>query len=141
MMLKLALPLVFLIVVFIAPVLADGGIIIYDPDMYWGMQDIDQQLCIINYEAGFENMLLSIHINDLQGEKAVWIFPVPAKTDETAIDVIKGFPRLIGYNLKERVEDTVSDNFDFMNSSIFGWSMFKIAIEPICLPPLPIIVS
>jgi len=97
---KISLVLVLFILssfVFISPVSADGGIVIYDPDMFrWELQDMDQQLCAINYENGFENMLLSVDVSDLHGEKAVWIFPVPAKPDKTVIDIIKGFPRLWG---------------------------------------------
>ena len=104
--------------VFIPSVSADGGIVVYDPDMEsWGLQDMDQQLCAINYENGFENMLLSVDISDLHGEKAVWIFPVPAKPDKTVIDIIKGFPRLWGYDVKRGTDETVSSAFSAMRLS------------------------
>ena len=118
---KISLVLVLFILssfVFISPVSADGGIVIYDPDMFrWELQDMDQQLCAINYENGFENMLLSVDVSDLHGEKAVWIFPVPAKPDKTVIDIIKGFPRLWGYDVKRETDETISDAFSVMRLS------------------------
>lgn len=36
--------------VFVQFAFADGGIVIYDPDMWrWQLQDMNQQLCTINY--------------------------------------------------------------------------------------------
>jgi hypothetical protein len=103
---------------FISLVSADGGFIIYDPDMFrWELQDIDQQLCIINYENGFQNMLLSVDVSDLHGEKAVWIFPVPAKPDKIVIDIIRGFPRLWGYDVKRETDVTISDVFSVIRLS------------------------
>ncbi len=110
--------LVLLSFVFIQPVSADGMIHIYDPDMYrWGLVNEDQQLTAINYENGFQNMILSVDVSEMRGEKAVWLFPVPAKPDKTVIDVIKGFPRLWGYDVKERTDDTISGTFSIMRLS------------------------
>lgn len=104
--------------IFVPYVFADGGLVIYDPDMFgWELQDMDQQLCAINYENGFENMLLSVDVSELHGEKAVWIFPVPAEPDKTVIDIIKGFPRLWGYDLKEITDDNISGAFSLMRLS------------------------
>ncbi|RLG21452.1 hypothetical protein DRN74_02730 [Candidatus Micrarchaeota archaeon] len=104
--------------VFMHSAFADGGIIIYDLDMFaWELQDIDQQLCEINYENGFENMLLSIDVSTLHGEKAAWIFPVPAEPSETTIDVIKGFPRFWGYDVEKQVDKKISDVFSIMRLS------------------------
>jgi len=104
--------------VFIQPVSADGMIHIYDPDMYrWGLVNENQQLTAINYENGFQNMILSVDVTEMRGEKAVWLFPVPAKPDKIAIDVIKGFPRLWGYDVKERTDDTISGTFSVMRLS------------------------
>ncbi len=126
---KISLVLVLFILssfVFIPPVSADGGMVIYDPDMFrWELQDMNQQLCAINYENGFENMLLSVDVSDLHGEKAVWIFPVPAKPDKTVIDIIKGFPRLWGYDVKEKTDDTISDAFSVMRlSQVYTFPVF-----------------
>ena len=108
----------FLSLVFVQPVSADGMIHVYDPDMrWWGLQGEGQQLCAINYEDGFENMILSVDISDLHGEKAVWIFPVPAKPEVTAIDIMEKFPRLSGYDVQEKAGEVISDVFTVMTLS------------------------
>jgi len=119
--------------VFVQFAFADGGIVIYDPDMWrWQLQDMNQQLCTINYENGFENMLLSVDVTDLHGEKAVWIFPVPAKPDKTVIDIIKGFPRLRGYDVEKKVDETISTSFSMMRFS----QLYTLPIEGIFLVSL-----
>lgn len=118
----------FLSLMFVKPVSADGMIHIYDPDMrWWRLQGEDQQLCAINYEDGFENMILSVDIGDLHGEKAVWIFPVPAKPDMTAIDIIEKFPRLWGYDVHEKAGEVISDVFTVMTLSQVYTFPFVIA--------------
>jgi len=90
---------------------ADGFIHIYDEDM-WGLFDEEQQFCAINYKNGLQNMILTVSTGQkLTGEKAVWIFPIPAKPDKTSINIIKGFPELLGYNTEERTEQSVSEVF------------------------------
>jgi hypothetical protein len=89
-----------------------------DPDMFgWEAQSEDRQLAAINYENGRENLILSVDVANLSGQKAVWIFPVPAGPEETRIDIIKGFPRLMGYDVKQRVDTTLSSGFTFMTFS------------------------
>ena len=101
--------------VFIPPISADGGLVFYDPDILnWKLHNMDQQLCAINYENGFENMLLAVKVSNLHGKKAVWIFPIPAKPDKIVIDIIKGFPELLGYDVKEKANDTISNVFGAM---------------------------
>lgn len=101
---------------FAPPVSADGMMHINDRDM-WLLQNEERQLCAINYENGVENLILSVEVSGLQGEKAVWIFPVPAKPDKTAIDIIKGFPRLRGYDLEEETHRTIAGVFNVMRLS------------------------
>ncbi|MCK5177157.1 MAG: hypothetical protein KAQ92_05515, partial [Candidatus Aenigmarchaeota archaeon] len=79
--------------------------------------DMDGQACAINYENGIENMILSVNVNDLQGEKAVWIFPVPAKPEDTKIDIIKEFPDFYGYDVESRAKKDISYNFALMKLS------------------------
>ncbi|MCX6821877.1 MAG: DUF2330 domain-containing protein [Candidatus Aenigmarchaeota archaeon] len=103
---------------FFQSVFADGMIHIYDPDMYrWDLLNENQQLSVINYENGFQKMILSVDVTELRGEKAVWLFPVPAKPDKTVIDVIKGFPKFWGYDVKEKTDDTISGTFSVIRLS------------------------
>ncbi len=106
-------------------VLADGMAHFYvdDKDM-WNLLDENQQLAAINYQDGFENMLLSIDINDqVHGAKAVWIFPIPASPDDVVIDILKGFPVLRGTDLDRKYDDTVGMTGAFMA----GYAVFPIS--------------
>jgi len=104
---------------------ADGGMVIYDPIIAsWDLKDIDQQICAINYENGIENMILSINVNNLDGEKAVWIFPVPAKPDKIVIDIIKDFPTFWGYNVEDEANEKFSSALILMQLSQIYPSLF-----------------
>lgn len=112
--------ILILCLLFVPAVLADGGIIIRDRDM-WGMFDEEQQFAAINHKDGFQNMILTVDTSEeLRGEEAVWIFPIPAKPEKTAINIIKGFPALHGYDVEEGAADAVSGSFMAMRAtSIF----------------------
>ena len=99
---------IFIILLLFCPlVFADGMIHIYDRDM-WRLGSENQQLVAINYQDGFENMLISIDINDdIHGEKAVWIFPVPSNPDQVVIDILKGYPRFWGKDIDSQFNDIV----------------------------------
>jgi len=113
---------------------ADGGIVIYDPDMHeWELRVMEKQFCAINYENGTQKMLLAVNVN-LHGEKAVWIVPVPAEPDEIMIDTVRGFPKLEGYDIKMRADEKISDAFTLMRLSqlyTFPFIMFTQEFEEI----------
>lgn len=104
---------------------ADGGMIMYKMDR-WEMLDEDQQLCAINYHEGIQNMILSVNTGEeITGEKAVWIFPVPAKPEKTVINIVEGFPELNGYDVESKAENSVSDIFGFIRvSQIYTLPLF-----------------
>lgn len=110
LVLSLALVFTFIFGQFVT---ADGGVVIYDRDM-WRLQDMKDQTAAINYENGMENMILSVNVNDFQGEKAVWIFPVPASPSRTAINIVSGFPRLRGYEVEKKLQSTISGSLALM---------------------------
>lgn len=106
--------IVLLFFLFISGAFADGFIHIYDRDM-WSLFNEEQQFCAINYKDGLQNMILTVDTGqELTGEKAVWIFPVPAKPDKTVINIVKGFPQLLGYDVEERADKSVSEIFTTM---------------------------
>ena len=129
--LKLSLFIMLLVLssfVFIQQVSADGMIYVEpdDPDMYWGLITEYQQLAAINYENGFENMLISVDLpKDVDGEKAVWIFPIPSTPDRVVIDVLKGYPTLDGDDIDREYEDTLNN----VGLVMVGYSTF-----PLCVP-------
>ncbi|MBW2976448.1 DUF2330 domain-containing protein [Candidatus Woesearchaeota archaeon] len=105
---------IFLFSLLIASVSADGMVHVYDQDM-WGLFDEEQQLCAINYKDGFQHMILTVDTSEeLRGEKAVWIFPVPAEPDKTVINIIKGFPQLSGHDVEEKADKSISEVFTTM---------------------------
>mgnify|MGYP006293187801 CR=1 FL=1 len=99
---------IFVILLFLCPlVFGDGMIHIYDMDM-WRLGSEDQQLVAINHQDGFENMLISVDIgDDVEGEKAVWIFPVPSAPDQVEIDILKGYPNFRGKDIDSQFNDVV----------------------------------
>lgn len=93
---------------FLPGVLADGMIIVNDESM-WAPFMESQQYCYINYSNNSQNMILTVDTaGELEGDSAVWIFPVPAKPEETIINVIKGFPRFSGRDIQEEAEQDIS---------------------------------
>lgn len=106
---KKALISLILLILLVSPLaFADGGLWIRDRDR-WDLYDQEQQLASIDYKDGYQNMLIQINIDDqVHGDKAVWIFPVPAPPEKVAIDVMKGYPIFEGDNIKNELELTVS---------------------------------
>ncbi len=113
-MLKIRIFTIILISLFVfslsSPVFADGMIYRYDEDL-WRLQQEDNQLSAINYENGTQNMLLAVGMSDLKGEKAVWMFPVPAKAEEVELDIIQGFPYLTGKSARNAKQDKFNNIF------------------------------
>jgi len=120
-MLKKLAPILVCFLIISPLVCADGGLVYYepnDPDMfYWRLHSIDRQFCAINHENGLENMLLSLELGDLKGERGAWIFPVPSEPEFVKIDLIKGFPEFYGSGLKENARDKIGDTFLLMTGS------------------------
>jgi len=102
--------LFLLCAIFVQPVLADGGMWYYEHNN-WQLAKENQQLAAINYENGFEKMIIAIDVQELKGERAAWLFPVPAEPQKVAIDVIKGFPQLYGEDIKSKADSAISSAF------------------------------
>ncbi|MDR4499006.1 MAG: DUF2330 domain-containing protein [Candidatus Scalindua sp.] len=63
-------------------------------------------------------MILTVDTaKELEGEKAVWIFPVPAKPDKTNINIVQNFPRLHGYDVEKRADRSISEVFKVIQAS------------------------
>ena len=116
---------IFIILLLVCPIVfADGMIHIYDEDM-WTLGMENQQLVAINYEDGFENMLISVDItDDIHGEKAVWIFPIPSNPDRVVIDILKGYPRFYGKDIDSEYNDAVKG----VSWAMVGYSTFPLGI-------------
>ena len=121
---KKVLSVLVLCFLLVSLVSADGMIHIRE-DNLWKLQSETQQLAAINYEDGFENLLISIDMDDeTQGDRAIWIFPVPVNADDVAIDIVKEFPRFGGDNIDSEFKDFLQRTPLLMA----GYSLFPISI-------------
>ncbi|RLC45659.1 MAG: hypothetical protein DRI23_13245 [Candidatus Cloacimonadota bacterium] len=91
--------------------LADGIIIepYYD---HWRPIEENGQVAVINYQNGMEKLIISVNFNSVNAEKAAWIFPVPSNPNDVAIDILKDFPRLYGYNIVEKTKSDIDRLID-----------------------------
>lgn len=102
---------VFLLCLFLLPfVFADGMVI--RPHDYVVERG---QIAFIDYDqtAKLEKMLVGIQTDDVHGEKAAWILPVPAPAIDVAIDVLPNMPSYYGQEVKSyarRVVDTLVEH-------------------------------
>ncbi|MDO8625066.1 MAG: hypothetical protein Q7R47_03210, partial [Candidatus Diapherotrites archaeon] len=85
---------VLLILALASSAFADGMIV--DP----GFNPVYQsnQQAFIVHQDGIEKMVVLVNLQNAlaTGERAVWIFPVPAKPEDIKINNLKGFPVLAG---------------------------------------------
>jgi len=106
---------------------ADGmmHIKIEDQDM-WNLLDEGKQMSVIKHQKGIQHMLLKVDIGqEMDGEKAVWIFPVPAPPERTDINIFKAFPRLLGNDVIESFKDDYFDMVQLhMASQIYPLPLF-----------------
>jgi hypothetical protein len=126
MNIKKIIPLILILILLIFPtaVFADGAMYIYDRDQ-WGLGKENQQQVAINYQDGYQNMLISINLSDeLHGEKAVWIFPVPATPEKVAIDILKGYPTFNGQDVDSKYDRDVKS----VGYGMAGYSTFPIGL-------------
>lgn len=117
---------IFLLFLFFIPfVTADGMMYVQDQDL-WSLQNEQQQVAAINYENGFENLLISINPGrDLKGTKGIWIFPVPAAPDKITIDVVKGYPYFSGNDIDKAYTEDVNHAYAIMiEYATFPLSLF-----------------
>lgn len=87
---KKLLATILLCLVLLPLVLADGMVV-----MPRGYGRERGQLAFIDYDedTNLEKMLLSIQVDNIRGQKAAWVFPVPSNPGDVAIDVIQDMPR------------------------------------------------
>jgi hypothetical protein len=115
---KIIIP-IFIFLVLISTAFADGGFWIRDRDQdLWRLHSEEEQFCAISYKEGYQNMLLTINIGpELTGEKAVWIFPVPSEPENSVIEIVKEFPRIYGYDVRQRADENIKDMFSLVRAT------------------------
>jgi hypothetical protein len=119
----------FLILFFLIPAVAGDGMAFKGEQERWILKSESQQLAAINFENGYENLLLAVIFEDnLRDNTTVWIFPVPAQPEEIEIDVLKGYPQFGGKSLDRSMGETAGKVF--LTSAAFG--TFPASL-PLCL--------
>ena len=109
----------FLTLFFLIPVVAGDGMAFKGEQERWILKSENQQLAAINYENGYENLLLAVVFeDDLRDNTTVWIFPVPAQPEEVEIDMLKGYPQFGGKTLDRTLGETTGKVF--LASAAFG---------------------
>jgi|GEM_PF-4096551 len=110
--------IMFCLITFCNHVFADGGFFIRKQEaFYWEIFRIANQAAIISYKNGTQEMLLLINIpeGDVEYEKAVWIFPVPATPDKVTIKIVREIPK---YIIAENIIDVAKEEINYLFSSI-----------------------
>jgi hypothetical protein len=89
--------LFFLFILLLMPsAIADG--VIWRPDN-WQPLEQNEQRAVIAYQDGLEKMIIAVDFR-MAYDKAVWIFPVPAKPQGVVIDVVTEFPTFRGKSIE-----------------------------------------
>ena len=101
----IALVLIF-ILVFPTSALADGVIWHYYNNVLQPLEEYEQRAAI-NYQNGIEKMIIDVNFDIGAGDRAVWVFPVPASPDDVVIDVVTEFPTLYGNDPRVQVKSTM----------------------------------
>lgn len=70
----------------------------------FALQDETAQVAAINYENGWEKLLLAVKLGELTSGSVLWIVPVPARASEVKIDVCQEFPEFRGVDMLKEAE-------------------------------------
>ncbi len=108
---KILLLLMFLLVF---PDLVFAGEPVIEPDsnsnklnkFYYGSEN--GQEAFINYENGFQKMIVSVGLKNENNKDAFWISPIPATPDKVTIDILKKIPDLGGEDLSSKAQSNLS---------------------------------
>jgi len=103
---------------------ADGGAFSYTgDDSSLLLYNEKSQLCFINHQDDTQKMLLNVTLNDkFDDNKIIWLFPIPAKPNETTIDIIESAPNLISTDLKSEFDR----KFEYYKRLYFASQIFFI---------------
>ncbi len=94
---------------------ADGGVFKSQDNGFWHLFKEDKQVCFINYKDGIQKMLISVQLNDnFEEKKALWLFPIPAQSNEAKIDILKAAPIFNGHNFEIIIKNKLSECFDWL---------------------------
>jgi len=73
----------------------------------WAIMSENEQTALINYKDGREWLSIAIDVEGTEADEVVWIFPIPAKPDETNINIDTDIPEFFGDYLHSRAGQKV----------------------------------
>ena len=88
------------LLVLIPATIADG--VVWNPDN-WQPLEQNEQRAVITYQEGLEKMIIAVDFR-MAYDKAVWIFPIPAKPQRVVIDVVTEFPTFYGRSVEGYIQ-------------------------------------
>jgi len=97
---KKTLLFLFAVLVLISPAMGDGAI--WSP-YRWELLEQNEQRAVINYQDGVQKMIIAVDFK-MAYDKAVWIFPIPARPEKIKVDIVAKFPALEGTHIKQYAE-------------------------------------
>jgi hypothetical protein len=95
-----------LLMVFPTSAFADGAIWRYYNNRLEPLEE-NEQRAAINYQNGIEKLIIDVNFNIGAADRAVWIFPVPAKPEKVVIDVLTEFPVLYGRDPRAEARNSI----------------------------------
>ncbi len=109
----------FLFVSFSPLVFGDGGAFIQPSIDKWVTLEQEKQIGIINFDDGYEKLILVISVRNssLEGDRVFWIFPVPANHTDVNIDILSNTPSFSGEDVKDLAKEKLNDLFPFLYMS------------------------
>ncbi|TYQ16434.1 UNVERIFIED_CONTAM: hypothetical protein Cloal_2973 [Acetivibrio alkalicellulosi] len=116
---KILFSFILILLCFLIPIYIYGdGMAFKRHEGVWSLLDEEHQLCAIHYEDNRQNMILAISVGDnLDGEEASWIFPVPSTPENVNLGIVKGFPDFVGRDVKVLAKSNISEMFYLIRSS------------------------
>ncbi|MEM2121196.1 MAG: hypothetical protein QXU20_00870 [Candidatus Woesearchaeota archaeon] len=115
-------------------VYADGGLFIklYDNDLKRDIVKLNnqqQQVGIITYKKGIENLTIIVTPENQDFKQAVWIFPIPSTPEKTNIYIVDDFPKFRG----DYFDTYIKDSFDSFKLEFYLNFLFIIPFFPYIL--------
>jgi hypothetical protein len=96
---------------------ADGMILHYKDS--WRILGQNSQTAGINYEEGKQKMIIAVQAVDqtFEGDRAVWVFPVPGDPGQVELDVLEKLPEFGGKNVTRQAKDELMMSYVLISTS------------------------
>ncbi len=107
-------------------VFADG-VMLNPYEGSWDYSSEKNQQAFINYDNGFQKMIISVETDKDYNNGVVWLFPLPSDPNRIAIDIVNNLPRLSGAEITGEAKAILWEIGQFLKSTQLPLSIFKIS--------------